>query len=62
MQNFSSFTLSNDGDIGQKLILKGVNVTPHIIAESMRYDEDPEPASGAKVQLDLSQCEFLILC
>ncbi|MDP6748577.1 MAG: hypothetical protein QGH37_16455 [Candidatus Poribacteria bacterium] len=53
MQNFSSFPLSNDEDIGQQLVLKGVNVTPHIIAESMRYDEDPEPASGAKVQLFL---------
>lgn len=53
MQTFSSSPLSNDKDIDQQLVLKGTNVTPHLIAESMRYSEAPEPASGAKVQLFL---------
>ena len=53
MQTFSSSPISNDKDIDQQLVLKGTNVTPHLIAESMRYSEAPEPASGAKVQLFL---------
>ena len=47
MQTFSSSPISNDKDIDQQLVLKGTNVTPHLIAESMRYSEAPEPASGA---------------
>jgi hypothetical protein len=31
----------------------GVTVTPHVVAGSMRYLRDPEPAAGARVQLFL---------
>ena len=52
MQNSSSF-LSKQKDTDHQLVLKGTNVTPHMIAKSMRYHQDPEPASGARVQLFL---------
>ncbi len=35
------------------LDLAGVTVTPHVMAESMRYRRDPEPAAGARVQVFL---------
>lgn len=35
------------------LDVAGVTVTPHVMAESMRYRSDPEPATGARVQLFL---------
>jgi len=53
MQKFSSSFLSEPEDAGPQLVLKGTNVTPHMIAESMRYHRDPEPAVGARVQLFL---------
>ncbi len=31
--------------------MAGVTVTPHMMADSMRYSHDPEPAVGARVQL-----------
>ena len=52
MQNSSSF-LSEQRDTDHQLVLKGPNVTPHMIAKSMRYHQDPEPAAGARVQLFL---------
>ncbi len=33
--------------------MAGVSVTPHVMADSMRYAKDPEPAVGARVQLFL---------
>lgn len=33
--------------------LAGVTVTPHVVADSMRYSKEPEPAVGARVQLFL---------
>jgi len=33
--------------------LTGVTVTPHVMAEEMRYRKEPEPADGARVQLFL---------
>lgn len=35
------------------LELAGVTITPHVIADSMRYARDPEPADGARVQFFL---------
>jgi len=35
------------------LEIVGVTVTPHVVAESMPYRRDPEPAVGARVQLIL---------
>ena len=35
------------------LDVAGITVTPHVMAESMRYRRDPEPATGARVQLFL---------
>jgi hypothetical protein len=35
------------------LTIAGVEVTPHVVAESMRYARAPEPAVGARVQLFL---------
>ena len=31
--------------------IAGITVTPHVMADSMRYSHDPEPAAGARVQL-----------
>ncbi len=31
--------------------IAGIAVTPHVMADSMRYSRDPEPAAGARVQL-----------
>lgn len=33
--------------------IAGISVTPHVMAESMRYAREPEPAVGARVQLFL---------
>ena len=38
---------------GPALHLVGSTVTPHFLAETMRYSRDPEPATGARVQLFL---------
>lgn len=38
---------------GPALHLVGSTVTPHFLAESMRYSRDPEAATGARVQLFL---------
>ena len=35
------------------LSMDGVTVTPHMMVESMRYLREPEPATGARVQLFL---------
>ena len=39
--------------VDASLELAGVTVTPHVIADSMRYRVDAEPAVGARVQLFL---------
>ena len=36
-----------------RLELLGIAVTPHVVADSMRYRRDPEPAVGARVQMFL---------
>ena len=36
-----------------QLVLEGLSVTPHVMAESMRYRHDPELAVDARVQLFL---------
>ena len=36
---------------GSSLNIAGITVTPHVMAESMRYSRDPEPAVGARVQV-----------
>lgn len=46
-------TLAAAGAEPQVLKVEGVTVTPHVIAESMRYARPPEPADGALVQLFL---------
>lgn len=38
---------------GSALSVAGMTVTPHLMADSMRYSRDPEPAVGARVQLFL---------
>ncbi|NUN94726.1 MAG: hypothetical protein HUU16_01015 [Candidatus Omnitrophica bacterium] len=35
------------------LELAGISVTPHVLADSMQYRREPEPAQGARVQLFL---------
>ncbi|MBX7256067.1 MAG: hypothetical protein K1Y02_06865 [Candidatus Hydrogenedentes bacterium] len=37
----------------QHLDIAGISLTPHVMADSMRYARDPEPAVGARVQLFL---------
>lgn len=36
-----------------QLGIAGISVTPHVMADSMRYTKEPEPAVGARVQLFL---------
>ena len=31
--------------------ISGISIAPHVMADSMRYSRDPEPAAGARVQL-----------
>ena len=38
---------------GPAINIAGVTVTPHVMADSMRYARSPEPAAGARVQLFL---------
>jgi len=38
---------------GPTINIAGITVTPHVMAESMRYARAPEPAVGARVQLFL---------
>ena len=41
------------GADGSSINIAGVTVTPHVVAESMRYMRAPEPGDGARVQLFL---------
>ncbi|HRI87989.1 MAG TPA: hypothetical protein PLJ47_02000 [Candidatus Hydrogenedentes bacterium] len=49
----SGATFGADADVrnAQPLSIIGQTVTPHVVAESMRYRIDAEPAPGARVQL-----------
>ena len=53
MEPFPSSFSSEQKDTAHQRLLKGTNVTPHMVAKSMRYHHDPEPASGARVHLFL---------
>jgi len=46
------FALSAGGEV-PALELSGMAVTPHVVADSMRYSKEPEPLAGARVQLFL---------
>jgi len=43
-----AFAATSDGPT---MNIAGVTVTPHVMADSVRYSHDPEPAAGARVQL-----------
>ena len=43
-----AFAAASDGST---MNIVGISVTPHVMADSMRYARDPEPAAGARVQL-----------
>jgi hypothetical protein len=47
-----SFAFATRAD-GPTINIAGVSVTPHVMADSMRYSRAPEPAVGARVQLFL---------